>query len=1029
MNKRRLVFATNNSHKLEEARQIIPDGFEIVSLAEIGCHDEIPETSDTLEGNALIKARWVHDKYGCDCFADDTGLMVDALGGAPGVLSARYAGEHCSPADNVAKLLSEMEGKEDRNAHFSTTVALICDGETSCFEGRVEGSIATEPHGSGGFGYDPVFVAEETGKCFAEMTPDEKNAISHRGRALRKLRDFLAICTIIVLIGFSTPSAVASSQWRILSSYDGHTERVIDTPQHTYFLVASQEYDNNFPGLSNLYGVVMRFDKDNDELLSLNSSNYLSDNMVGAIEYNYNKNYLAIGYLNGNLDLLHDDGKVVNIPYITLADSSLKKGINNISFSNSGDEILVATDFGYVIIDSKTAQVKTSRVFNEKINAAAFYDGNIWLACSDALLYGKETAFNLTEFTTFDTGFSHTRQMIPSGDFLMVTNGRHMNLTATKIYKSGSEYSKMVISNWVVSAFKSINGVFVVCRNAMQYLGDNGAWNDVLFPDDINPSLTDMNVGSYDEKNFWFSKGREGFSQRKRTGETPADWIVLKSEFYPNASSAFLCTSIVYHPDYGMIVRNHGYDWIFNDSYNNYYYTDDLISSYRNMEWKHISATYNTDMPGLTFKDPRGIAVDPNNKNHIYCGSHLSGLLRLDTSNPENSIHMSHNKDPFGAAGKPGHAVVTEDIQGDWWRSSYSAPEFDSKGNLWTIYVDNSSPESNSSKYLDLFCLTPAARAATTSASNVQPFVKIRIDDEPVSITPVIKALKYGSHKNMLFIFGNMMTTAESFIIIYDHNGTPEDTSDDRMSRIRNIHDQDGNSYDIDRILAVYEDPLTGLIWFSTLSQLFTLNISDISGDSATARRIKVPRNDGTNLADYLLADVKVVNITGDSKNRKWFSTIGSGLVCTSSDGREIIRTFTPENSGIPSNYVYAACENPENNSMMISTLSGICEYYMSANGESGSNESNVRAYPNPVTPGYAGYVTIDGLPDEAMVKIVDANANIVKECGMSQNGEIKWNITDNNYKRVPGGVYFIIATNGPNSDSFSKVAKVLVIE
>ncbi len=188
---RRLVFATNNQHKLEEARAILEGEFEVVSLAEIGCHDDIPETADTLEGNALIKARWVKERYGFDCFADDTGLMVDALDGAPGVYSARYAGEHCSFADNVNKMLREMDGKDDRKAHFVTVIALILNGETMTFEGRVDGKISTEPHGEGGFGYDPIFIAEETGRSFAEMAPEEKNAISHRGRAMRKLADFL----------------------------------------------------------------------------------------------------------------------------------------------------------------------------------------------------------------------------------------------------------------------------------------------------------------------------------------------------------------------------------------------------------------------------------------------------------------------------------------------------------------------------------------------------------------------------------------------------------------------------------------------------------------------------------------------------------------------------------------------------------------------------------------------------------------------------------------------------------------------
>ena len=192
MEKRTIVFATNNAHKLGELRGIAGEEWNVVSLAEIGCHDDIPETAETLEGNALIKARLVKERYGYDCFADDTGLMVDALDGAPGVYSARYAGPGHDSVANMKLLLERMAGKDNRNAHFSTVIALVMDGEEHIFEGRVDGTIAREPSGCGGFGYDPVFVPENSGLTFSEMTAEEKNAISHRGRATRKLMEFLA---------------------------------------------------------------------------------------------------------------------------------------------------------------------------------------------------------------------------------------------------------------------------------------------------------------------------------------------------------------------------------------------------------------------------------------------------------------------------------------------------------------------------------------------------------------------------------------------------------------------------------------------------------------------------------------------------------------------------------------------------------------------------------------------------------------------------------------------------------------------
>ena len=187
----KLVFATNNSHKLEEARRILGDTIEVLSLSEIGCHDDIPETADTLEGNALIKALWVKERYGYSAFADDTGLMVDALGGAPGVYTARYAGEGCTPDDNIEKMLRELSGVNDRRARFATVVALADESGTHTFRGEAEGKISDSRHGNGGFGYDPIFIDSESGKCFAEMTPGEKDAVSHRGKAMRAFAEYI----------------------------------------------------------------------------------------------------------------------------------------------------------------------------------------------------------------------------------------------------------------------------------------------------------------------------------------------------------------------------------------------------------------------------------------------------------------------------------------------------------------------------------------------------------------------------------------------------------------------------------------------------------------------------------------------------------------------------------------------------------------------------------------------------------------------------------------------------------------------
>ena len=187
----KIVFATNNAHKLREVQQTVGDKFEIVSLRECGVVEDIPENEPTLEGNALAKARYIYSRTGLSCFADDTGLEVDALGGEPGVRSARYATDGHDDEANKRLLLERMVGKENRGAQFRTAMALILDGEEYLFEGVVRGEILTQECGDGGFGYDPLFAPEGHSESFAEMSAEEKNAISHRGRAVRKLAEFL----------------------------------------------------------------------------------------------------------------------------------------------------------------------------------------------------------------------------------------------------------------------------------------------------------------------------------------------------------------------------------------------------------------------------------------------------------------------------------------------------------------------------------------------------------------------------------------------------------------------------------------------------------------------------------------------------------------------------------------------------------------------------------------------------------------------------------------------------------------------
>lgn len=188
---RRLVFATNNLHKLDEAKKILQGSIEILSLADIDCTDEIPETANTLQGNAMQKAQYIKEKFGFDCFADDTGLLIEALDNRPGVYSARYAGEPSNSFNNMQKVLTEMQGVTNREAKFMTCVALIEGDSELIFNGEIKGEITTAPIGENGFGYDPIFTPENHNETFAQLPEDIKNSISHRARAMQKFATYL----------------------------------------------------------------------------------------------------------------------------------------------------------------------------------------------------------------------------------------------------------------------------------------------------------------------------------------------------------------------------------------------------------------------------------------------------------------------------------------------------------------------------------------------------------------------------------------------------------------------------------------------------------------------------------------------------------------------------------------------------------------------------------------------------------------------------------------------------------------------
>ena len=388
----KIVFATNNQHKLSEIRDILGESIEVLSLKDINCDVDIPETGKTLEENALQKAQYVYDHYHIDCFADDTGLEVDALGGAPGVYSARYAGEGHDSEANMAKLLKELGDEDNRKARFRTVIALIqkknicpcgCNSikEVHQFEGIVDGEIIRERRGGEGFGYDPIFQPDGYDKTFAELGMDIKNHISHRARATQKLADYL-LKIFILLFTFHFSLLTASAQvgtWKNYLSYN-HIEQIYAAG------------DDIFVRASN--GLYL-YNKKDQSITTFDKINGLSDTNIKLIGWSKQAKRLIAVYQNSNIDLVETNGTITNISSLYSKTMTEDKTVNNVFIQ--GQFAYLSTGFGIVKVNMQKAEITETYHLGKNITVTSIKNNTIYAKIDDATVLSAPLASNLLD--------------------------------------------------------------------------------------------------------------------------------------------------------------------------------------------------------------------------------------------------------------------------------------------------------------------------------------------------------------------------------------------------------------------------------------------------------------------------------------------------------------------------------------------------------------------------------------------------------------------------------------------------------
>lgn len=962
-----IVFATGNAHKLAEIRALMPSGITIAGLPETGFGDDLPETADTLEGNALQKARYVNTRLGCDCFADDTGLEVEALHGEPGVRSARYAGNGHDSEANIRKLLLALDGRENRKARFRTVIALIMDGEERCFEGVAEGRIITGKRGTAGFGYDPVFVPDGFSETFAELGAEMKNSISHRAAAVRKLADFLKrfILTVVLLCCLQSLTPQTSNEWKTFLAYNDATE-IAESDERVYVLASGSLYS---------YG------KDDREIITYSKQKGLSDADISLISYSPETHTLIIIYRNGNIDLYDKDG-IKNVPALKNATTIQSKGINSVYFYN--EYAYLSADFGIMVVNlskkevADTYKIGATRavcILRDTIFASTgegFMKASVKANLPD-LNNWQERPLNTTAFDAKDIKYMCLFQ--DKIFFCVSSNGVY--------YETPEGEIKNLVKQSFIKNISAQAGQLLVYTNEILSIYDDPEHFVYVTIGSINDAVSLKNDGKY-----WIASGLNGLLGIETGGDGKFSKFV--SDIAINSPKRNYNAFMTVYDDRKLFITG-------GDRLTNRFLRPGTLMMYENETWQNLDeAIVNREVQSLTGNsawDYMGVAVDPDDETHYFIATYGEGIIEMK----DNEFVRLYNMD-----NSPLTSSVSYEENGivkyDPAYVRIGSVCFDKEKNLWSTngYVRNAvnvlkaNGEWVSLYYSDLNHADKIDRILI--ASNGYKWINVPYDN--------------------------------AGIFVLDERGTIDDTSDDLFRYFTSFKDAQsatGSNVPASQYLCMAEDR-NGTIWIGTNIGLLKCSMASRALENPEQLAVSRLVRDGE---AYFLSGESVTAIAVDANNQKWIGTSNQGVFLISEDGSETICNFTAENSPLLSNTIKSIAVNGKTGEVFFGTDNGLTSF--NSGVRSGATPlSDVYAFPNPVRPEYNDKVTIMGLTNQTNVKITDINGHLIFQKRATGN-YLVWNCRNSSGNRVATGVYLVIAATPDASESV--VAKIAVVK
>ncbi len=793
------------------------------------------------------------------------------------------------------------------------------------------------------------------------------------------------ILLLAFLAGFFPAVAQqATGSWQLFELYAGNPTSIIPSNNGPAYILSG----------GRLYGYDLKNEEFIDYFGSLNGSN------ISFYQYNPEGGYLLVVYGNSNMDVIYDDGTIVNLPDIKDAVVDYTKEINGADFK--GNSMYVATSFGVVEYDMKKRVVKQSGIYGKNVQDIAIM-GNYLVIIIDNQMYYTSLDKRLNRFENFvmdDTEKVYFTEMraIPGSQYMITRTEK----SGIRIYGSNSEGKpEMLTGGYFPNNQQLMSGrgaVYFVSNDKLVKADKEGNAAAILtLPSNISSATIGCSKGL---EQVWAgnSDGVSCYNFTNTVSPTllcqnvkPGNSMVTErvTFFAPSADG-----NILYMANMGPWYRNPG-GYEASKEGNGCNMTVDRYSG-----GNFTDASARAKGTGVTsavpVNAPASITVDPNDPEIFYAGSRYGYMVKV--------------KDGVAIEALTGKQIGRSDFR-------VYGLEFDPEGNLLLGVSDYNSVKADR-KVLHLIPKDKLAKGLNNITA--EDILSFPTPDNSFNFEGVLKYFKKCD-----LIFASSATT-ETGLIVYDLNKTPTNTVDDNYSVIKKLIDTEGNSISCGTVKGFAEDK-DGKLWFVNNSGVFVLdNPRDALSSSVRWRRPKVPRNDGTNFADYLLDGVMCINISIDGQNRKWIATKGAGVYFVSADGTEILANYNTTNSPLGTDDINNIYADPKTNLVYIGTNAGL--YCFASDSSAPADDySGVYAYPNPVRPDFSGWITIAGLMDNSLVKIVDSGMNVVYQ-GKSQGGMMTWDGCNHSGSRVKSGVYYVMASQNANGSDSAIVTKILIL-